>query len=84
MIKLQKFSALALVAIGILFLVAFDKPETKTAVTTRTLPYKHYRIVAGNDAQELELSINYYIKNGWEPLGGVVAEGNSFYQSIVK
>ena len=82
--KLQKITFFALAAISVFFLASFDKSKTNNNVPTQALSYLHYRIISGSYSAELESSINYYLKDGWVPIGGVVIEGDSFYQAIAK
>ena len=44
-----------------------------------------YKIVEGSNADELMKSVNDHTKlAGWKPTGGVVVEGNNFYQALTK
>ena len=84
MIKLQNFKFLALAVVVVFFLASFDKSKKKDNLPTPALTYQHYRIIWGSHTYELESSINYYLKEGWIPIGGVVIDGENLYQAIAK
>ena len=84
MVKVQQLIFPVLAIVSLFFMASFDKFRTNDNVSTQTLPYQHYRIIAGSYTQELESSINYYLKDGWMPVGGVVIDGDNFYQAIAK
>ena len=84
MIKLQKSTFIALAIIAVFFLTSFDKSNTKENIPSRALPYQQYRIISGDGARDLESSIKYYLKDGWALIGGVVVEGDNFYQAIAR
>ena len=83
MLKVHNFRFVVLAVIGVIILTSFDKFKNEK-LSANSLTYEHYRIIYGNYPMELESSINYYLKKGWIPMGGVVAQGDSFYQAIVK
>ena len=80
---MKNFKFLVLAVIGVIILASFDRLK-KEKVLANSLTYEHYRIIYGNYPMELESSINYYLKKGWVPMGGVVTQEDSFYQAIVK
>lgn len=46
-----------------------------------------YKVIQANDPNMLERAVNKFIKEGWQPFGGIALdaspENTSFYQTIV-
>jgi hypothetical protein len=84
MIKLQKSTFIALAIIAVFFLTSFDKSNTKEDIPRQAVPYQQYRIISGDGTHDLESNIKYYIRDGWDLIGGVVVEGDNFYQAIAR
>ena len=43
-----------------------------------------YRIETGRNLPDLEKQVNYAIKAGWKPQGGLVIQGSNYAQALVK
>ncbi len=43
-----------------------------------------YKLFTEDSVRGLEDQVNYHIKKGWAPVGGVVLQGNNFTQTMVR
>lgn len=77
-----------------LFVTSHVISELETVISHLITPKspKRYKILSGKTQAVLDVEVNNYIKNGWEPLGGISAAafgispvgGNQYIQAMVK
>ncbi len=71
------------------------KPSASKTVATKlqtkiTTPAKgaarviEYKLFTEDSVRGLEDQVNYHIKKGWAPVGGVVLQGSNFTQTMVR
>ncbi len=55
-----------------------------TSIGTSSLRVTEYKLFTEDSVRNLEDQVNYHIRKGWAPVGGVVFSGSTYTQTMIR
>ncbi len=66
----------------VILMQAFAKDSKEKEKSVSATEHKDYKVLYSNDLRTLESDVHWNIGVGWQPIGGIEVEGQTYYQAL--